>query len=515
VLVGCKSDGSGNADDAESSGGSDETGDGDGDGDGDGETSCPEPENADPVDGLEHLGRAQYGSSGGFIEILDVVAEQTIVFACTGTQGVMIWDAQYDAPVLAVEDLGGPYANPQFPRCQHIGADFSTGRMVITSRGDEVQPTPFVYMFDVSNPAQPLGLRGWQGQQSVEGAAIVGDRVFTAVHDDGILVFDDPGSGSDLVASGSFTDADSDAWQVVADGDTLVVAEGSTGLRTYDISGASPELVATLPLGGSSKDVVLQGDLAYVASSSQIAIVDVGDPEAPTLLGERAVAGTALAVAMGRNQTLLVAEWGQLRGYDVSDPANIEPVLTQVVPTTSSFSRVLAVDTVRGDQPDEGRVYAGEWEGMHAFRQRDCNYGPEIEITPQTFTFGNVEIGQHEDAVLIVENLGNQPLVIDDIRSSHEEMSVDETSLEIGPGHKSAVEVRFSPTFDTQLSAAITFDSNDIDEESVWANVHGNVNGLGVGDPVPGYSLFDLEGQQHDSADLTGQVTLLAYFATF
>ncbi len=479
-----------------------------------GSINCPDPGSSDAVDGLRHLGRAEYGVSGSFLEILDVVADGTTVYQCTATQGLMVFDAEANGPPrLLAERVGGPAAHPSFPRCQHVGPDFANGRLVITNRGDEIQPTPFFTMFDIADPAAPVALATWEGEASIEGVVLDGDVVYAAAHREGLLMFER--QDAELVQVAAYTDANSDAWQPQRVGDTLVVAEGATGLRTYGIADGAPQLLATLPLPGSSKDVIVVGDVAYVASSSFIAAVDVSDPTEPRLLAERDVLGTALAVAMGQNATLLVAEWDEVRGYDASESGDLAPIVSQIVPTEGAFSRVLTVEAVPTDPGRQGRVYAGEWEGLHAYAQSDCAYGPEIWVTPDTVQFGVQPAGDSQTQVVIVRNTGNQTLQVDALEVSDPEMAVDASSLTVEPGQARAVEVSWTASDTALFVGDLSITSNDLDEPTTRLRVAGNLNFLGVGHPVPPFELFDLDGQLWSSTALRGQVTVLAYFATF
>ncbi len=479
-----------------------------------GSINCPDPGANAPADGLQHLERAEYGLSGGFLEILDVVADGTTIYQCTATQGLMVFDAATSgSPTLLAERVGGPFAHPSFPRCQHVGADFERDQVVITNRGDEIQPDPFLTVFDISTPTMPAVVASWQGEPSIEGAVLVDDVVYAAAHDDGLLMFEV--QGTELVQTAAFADADSDAWLPQRVGEALVVAEGATGLRTYDISDGAPVLLATVPLQGSSKDVVVVEGIAYVAASGFVAAVDVSDPSDPQVLTEREVVGTALAVAMGQNATLMVAEWDEVRGYDASAPHGLEPILAEIVPTEAAFSRVLAIEAVPAEPGRRGRVYAGEWEGLHAYDQVDCAYGPEIWVSPDTVQFGVQQVGETQTQVVVVRNMGNQPLHVSGLSVSDAEMEIDAQTLDIDPGQAEAVEISFTPSDDALFVGELEIASDDLDEPVTGLRVAGNLNFLGPGHPVPSFELFDLDGQLWSSTALTGQVTVLAYFATF
>ena len=501
--------------DDDSAGSSSSNSGGNGAGGGGGSTpippKCDTPADAPYVDPLVHLGRAA-GST--FIEVLDVVHNHPYVYACSSVQGLNVWDAGADGPPTVLQAAIDPTNNP-YPHCQHVNLDKEANRLAFTNRGDELNPIPFIWVADISNPAAPAFVAGWEGPESIDGVELVGDRIWAAAHGAGIVVFDVTGSGlGGITEVARFSDPDSDAWQPLKHGDYLLVAEGPIGLRSYDISGPTPQLVATVPIDGSSKDLVVHKDIAYVAASSRIAAIDVSDPTMPVLVGEIETQGTALQVAIGLNETLLVAEWDKLRGYDINDPANIVPELSEVMPKSQpndAFTRILTVDAA----PEFNRVYPGEWKGMHSYAQTPCGVGPDLDVSPDSLQFGVVNAGGLDVRALILRNDGNRPLQIANIAASAPSMTINTPTLAIAAGEAEAVEVTFTPANPVEVKASVVIDSDDLDQDPFNLGVSGNVAGVDVGDPLPTFSLQDTDGVTWTNADLAGKVAVMAYFATF
>lgn len=476
-------------------------------------SKCDTPADAPLSDPMVHLGRADGPS---FIEILDVVQDHPIIYACTSVKGFNVWDASGDGPPTSLATGMAPPGlaggeNGQLPHCQHVGLDSANAVVAITNRGDEIQPQPFIAVADVSDPSNVSGNAVWQGPESIEGVVIAGDRIYAAAHNDGIIVFNY--DGSSITEVGRYSDDDSDAWFPYLDGDYLYVAEGARGFTVYDVSSDEPSLVTTVAIDGSSKDIVVADGVAYVAASSRVAAIDVSDPANATALGEVLTTGTAVALALGVNQTVLVAEWEKVRGYDISDPANMKQELSEVLPTTggAAFSRTLTVDAA----PDVGRAYPGEWSGLHAYTQTACGVGPDIEATPDQVSFPTVEPNESEVRAIVINNNGNRPLTISDISSNDAALTVSETSLTVDANSGGAIEVTFSPTSGQELSGLLTFTSDDIDQSPFVIDISGNVPGIDVGDPLPDFNLVDTEGQNWSNSDLDGKVAVFAYFATF
>lgn len=472
---------------------------------GDPPLACPAPDPLTTVDGLLHRGRAE---SGTFIEILDLEARGDLVYGCTATQGMMTWDISNDLGTLLSARIGPPgISNRQFPRCQHVALNADADRAVITNRGDEVQPQPWLQVYNIEDPEQPVALRGWTGDASVEGVVWDGDRIFAAAHTAGILVFEATG-GETLEQVGSFADGDSDAWLPILEDDILYVAEGATGLRVYDVSGDDPTLLTTLETGGSSRDLALDGDALYVAASSTVVRVDVSIPSSPSITAQTPAGGTSVAIALGSDGLLYSAEWDEVRAYDTSD---LTRVWSEVVPTADDFSRVLTLAT----HPELSRVYAGEWTGMHMLETQASPTAPEIAAAPTSVQFGRIEAGDTEDRVVVVRNEGDQPLNVYGYASDRETVTVDDACFTVEPGSVHALEIRFAPESDDVSSGSLRLQTDDPDEPEYEVRFTGNAAGADVGDPMPDFMLQDIDGNDWSRDDLEGKVVLLAYFATF
>ncbi|MEM6993192.1 MAG: hypothetical protein AAF721_21945, partial [Myxococcota bacterium] len=255
---------------------------------------CPKPAARPFEDPLVHKARAE---GDAFIEILEVQQHGDRVLACTGTQGLTVWrhDASGAAVLLAEGIAPRGVAHEKYPRCQHLAVHEDGKRVAVTSRGDEVQPVPFVGVLDLSTIETPRTLASATGPASYEGVAFSGETLIVAAHQAGVIAMKP--EGGRLVEVARFSDPDSDAWFPAITPGGFVVAEGETGLRTYASRGDGFSLRATVPLPGSSKHVEIRGTTAYVASSRGVSIVDVADLAAPKVLSSLETPGTALAVA--------------------------------------------------------------------------------------------------------------------------------------------------------------------------------------------------------------------------
>ncbi|MEM6293095.1 MAG: DUF1573 domain-containing protein, partial [Myxococcota bacterium] len=382
----------------------------------------------------------------------------------------------------------------------------------ITNRGDEVQPTPFLAVYD------PPGRRGtpslgatWTGTASIEGVAWSGGRLIAAAHDRGVLVFER--AGKTLRQVGALEAAKADAWDVEVRKGHAFVANGTGGLLVVDITDPkAPKQVATLALPGSAGDVSLdpKSAIAYLATKNGLAVVDISDPAAPTLRAHVETPGTALMVRPSAPGTVVVADWAEVRAYDVRKPD--APVLraSKRIPTDGDFSRVLALDAA----PD-GSVYAGEWQGLHTLSLSAEMDAPDVDVEGgSTIRLGRLGTGNAATHTVWLGNRGTRPLSIHGVKTSGP-VSVEQPCLEIAPGDSAALALSVTPDGRGPIAASVVLASNDPDEATVALEITANASGLDVGDPAPPLNAIGLDGTTWDSERLRGKVVVLSYFATF
>lgn len=108
---------------------------------------------------------------------------------------------------------------------------------------------------------------------------------------------------------------------VAVNSDFAFVAAGNTGLQVVRLSSdrRTPAIVASLNLGASANDVTLAGNIAYLATSAGLKVVDVSTPTAPRLLGSFGGMGNAMGVKV-RGTTAYVAAGSGLFIVSVANP---------------------------------------------------------------------------------------------------------------------------------------------------------------------------------------------------
>lgn len=102
------------------------------------------------------------------------------------------------------------------------------------------------------------------------------------------------------------------------------VADPSLGLRVFDVSDpASPTQVSTLAVGGSARDVAVQGDYAYLVSEFEgLKVIDISSPGFPGLVGAYGTLDKAEGVAVLGNYAYVADGLAGLHVVDVTDPAH-------------------------------------------------------------------------------------------------------------------------------------------------------------------------------------------------
>jgi hypothetical protein len=117
-------------------------------------------------------------------------------------------------------------------------------------------------------------------------------------------------------------------------GDVAYVADGAGGLRIYDISDPSqPDAIGDVPPlpGGSARSVDVVGTRAYVANDGPgVQIIDVTDPSAPAPLGSFDPAGST-PIARAAGDFAYAASTSSVSVWNVANPA--APVPRGSLPT--------------------------------------------------------------------------------------------------------------------------------------------------------------------------------------
>jgi hypothetical protein len=161
----------------------------------------------------------------------------------------------------------------------------------------------------------------------------------------------------------------------------VYVAYGTAGLRIFDVATPSqPTVLATLPLGGESRNVVVKGNYAYVAAyDSGVYYADVTNPASPVRLGQINTS-RARGIALGGNYVYVATRDSGLVILDVTTPAS---------PTWLTNVRGLDIENVAAS----GNLVAlSTWSELRLFDVTNPATPVTKGVTP-TFTVGNEGFG--------------------------------------------------------------------------------------------------------------------------
>jgi hypothetical protein len=245
-----------------------------------------------------------------------------------------------------------------------------------------------------------------------------------------------------------------------------------------------------------------------VATLTGVVVVDVADPAAPILLGAFETRGAALAVDARDDDAVFVADWLQLRAWDLSDPVAPAPRGSERVPTDASLSRVRSVAVL-----DDGRILAGEWSGLHVYEHQDGCASPDVVLSRDVLRFDPLDGASSRAELVLVDNEGAATLEISDVVSSDAAVAADVIAFSVEPGASAPVEVVI--TSDAAGPGTLTFHTNDPDEPELVLPWESASQKLDLGDPAPSFLMVDLDANVWRTEDLIDHVTLLAYFATW
>lgn len=458
----------------------------------------------------------QPGSYGDSLTVVNVLPKAGFVvhpqqMMYRGSDTLLYCGAPAGLHVVDVSDTRAPQRLATLEpngraRCQHLA---DGGQLVFaTSRGDETAP-PSVSAFDFSQ-TPPQALPSFtDASRSYEGVAAAGTISYVAVHDQGLIVLDwSSGAPVEVGAMDNLVNA----WGVALRGSSLYVADAGYGLVVVDVSEPTrPALVGKVAIpDGASQAIAVDGDHAYLAmATGGLAVVDVSDPSAPQHVVTVDTPGSATELSLAPPY-LAVADWNDVRVFDVSTPSSPELAATEAVLDSSrNFTRFLGV-AMR-----QGVVVGGEFNGDLYTFEFAPRPAPDIRASSYDITFARTEPGAVDAVALIVSNEGQEPLVATEVRVDGAAFSTDAGAFVLAPGERAVIEIAYRPEDANPAEGTVTIVTDDPDEATTTVALAGNGDSLQVGDPAPEVELSMLGGGTWELSAQTGQVVVLAYFATF
>ena len=104
---------------------------------------------------------------------------------------------------------------------------------------------------------------------------------------------------------------------------------------------------------------------------------------------------------------------------------------------------------------------------------------PDISVTPTSYDYGNVKVGEHLDNTFVVKNEGVAPLSVSStnlVGDDASEFSIQSGggSFDLNPGETQNVVVRFAPQFAEEKNATLRIASNDPDNNPFDVTLNGS-----------------------------------------
>ncbi len=224
---------------------------------------------------------------------------------------------------LQVIDISDP-TNPSYAG----GYDTPNTAMDVTISGDYAYVADVLsglQVVDISDPTSPAYAGSYDTPGGASGVAVWGDYAYVADYDSGLTVIDisDPTSPAYAGGATGFYYASS----VAIAGDYAYVANRDFGLIVVDISDpVNPYSCGAYDTIGRVNDVVVSGDYAYVANGGSwdcLLVIDISDPCIPSFAGFVSTEpGDALGVAVSGDYAFVVKGLNGLQIVDISDPNN-------------------------------------------------------------------------------------------------------------------------------------------------------------------------------------------------
>lgn len=305
------------------------------------------------------LGEPQLvGFLAGLGAPLDVAVNGSELFVASEQFGL----SQVDASQPGLPSLVGSAAEP-FP-----GVVTTAGTSLALVGGWTTEGNAAITVVDVGNPDRPLlGSLDSGIPTSVLDLALDSTETLAvaAMGSAGLWVIGFDALGRPVLR-GTY-DTPGWAYGVVLDagGTTAYVADGLGGLQIIDVSDPErPSLAGSKLLGGVMRDVAISGSIAYLASqSASLRVLDVSDPGNPVSLGGKALSGIGSRILIDGSRIAVLSANNPNDLVDVFDAANpASPVLVHsfaVGAAASVISFTMSGDYIYVAASDQGlKVYA-------------------------------------------------------------------------------------------------------------------------------------------------------------
>jgi len=356
-----------------------------------------------------------------------------------------------------------------------------------------------LYALDGADPTDIQGL-SFHNQRDLSGMARDGDRLYVVGHDGNLRTFDttDPERPSELTTIGGL----GNAWDILLAGDLAYVADNSLGIGVVDMSDRdAPRLITTVDPGRGVMDLALDagGTTLYAAGGgSGVMVFSLDDPENPVLIDSIELEGSVLSVASGGDRLWAVDQLN-LAAFDLADPRS--PRLLGTRGTDQWSMHVTAVDD---------RAFVADWGQLSTWEADASVASPDLVISTST-----VVLDQDGDTVILeLRNLGAGELELTGAGAAQGGLLVSVDSATVPQGEVGQLRIEFSggQDLDTRLCVASTDPDESVQEVKLFS---GEGSGTSVGSAAPDFVLPGIDGESYQLSEQLGYPVVLVYFATW
>jgi hypothetical protein len=140
---------------------------------------------------------------------------------------------------------------------------------------------------------------------------------------------------------------------------------------------------------------------------------------------------------------------------------------------------------------------------------------PDISVSPTSYDFGDVLVGDSSTQTLTIDNVGDGDLLIGSVTLSGADFMMSNNCATVTAGDSCTVTITFTPSSEGAKTATVSIPSNDSDTATVLVNLTGNGLIEASGTPTPAscqlYAVQDegLNNSQFFTISTDGQVTNL------
>lgn len=454
-------------------------------------------------DPLTQLG--QSSPTSVFVHWLDVeVDPETGIAWVAGIPGLAGYSFGPDGVVpLGVHPHDGAGAGAHYDRIEVLGGGLLAAGTMTAEPPDfaamDVWPA-LGWIFDVSDPAEPYVLSTIDVPE-VSAMAAWGEVLYLTTWGGDLASVDLSDPAAPEIAT--ILPGLDRPREIVVRGDLAYVAEPYEGVTVVDLADPFyPTVVRSVATAGSAKDLVVQGDLLYVAvGPAGFEVFELSDPRIPKSLGATPpLQGSVASVSPGEG-VLWTATQAGLEAWDVTDPS--DPHALAFDATDQFALHVAAVP---------GGVWLTDWERVERWAIDLGRHEPVSGLSVE-----ELWLSGGEPATFEVRNHGSKPLALVGAAVDPPGYEVVADRLEVPAGETAKLELAWKgsgapPAASICLATtdpAMPVRSLPVAPVADWQAA------ISVGEPAPDFVLPDLDGELHRLSDLAGRPLLLISFATW